>query len=273
MLTVPHTPRWLVMDGQRDRARATLEKLREGDEDADIDKELEDIEEANRTESSAKVRDLASPKLRPLLVIGLSLALFQQFVGVNTVIYYAPTILSDTGLTNSDSITQTVFVGVTNVVFTIVAVLLLDKVGRRKLLLVGVGGLIAALGILTAYFWSPTLQEQAPYLALGGLLLFIASFAVGLGPVFWLMISEIFPTGARSKAMSVSTVANWGGNFLVAATFLSLSSAITRQGTFLVYAVIAVIAFVVFAARVPETRGRTLEEIQREVTDERADDQ
>ena len=266
MLTVPHTPRWLVMSGQSDRARATLEKLRAGDQDADVDQELQDIEEANRREGETTVRELAGPQIRPLLLIGLSLALFQQFVGINTVIYYAPTILADTGLTDSSSITQTVFVGITNVVFTIVAVLLLDRVGRRKLLLTGVAGLIVALGVLAAYFWSPELQDHASYLALGGLLLYIASFAVGLGPVFWLMISEIFPTGVRSKAMSVSTVANWGANFLVAATFLSLSSLITRQGTFILYGVLAILAFAVFAARVPETRGRTLEEIQTEVT-------
>ena len=267
MLTVPHTPRWLMMTGQRDRARATLERLREGDDEADVDDELEEIEEANEHERDSKVRALLGARLRPLLWVGLALAIFQQFVGINTVIYYAPTILADTGLTNSNSITQTVFVGVTNVVFTVVAVLLLDKVGRRTLLLTGVAGLTVALLVLAAYFWSPTLQAHAPYLALGGLLLYVASFAVGLGPVFWLMISEIYPIGVRSKAMSVSTVANWGANFLVAATFLSLTGAITTQGTFLLYAAIAVLAFVFFALRVPETQGRSLEQIQTEVAD------
>ena len=266
MLTVPHTPRWLVMNGDRDRAEDTLEQLRSGDPDADVEQEMSEIEEANEREGSTSWSELLKPHLRPLILIGLALAIFQQFVGINTVIYYAPTILADTGLTDSASITQTVFVGVTNVAFTIVAVLLLDRVGRRKLLLTGVAGLTVALLVLAAYFWSPTLQDKAPYLALGGLLLYVASFAVGLGPVFWLMISEIYPIGIRSKAMSVSTVANWGANFLVAATFLSLSAAITRQGTFVLYAVLAVIAFVVFASRVPETRGRTLEEIQEEVT-------
>ena len=265
MLTVPHTPRWLMLDGQETRSRRVLGRLRADDEEADIDKELDDIRAANERERGSSFRDLLGDRLRPLLWIGFALAVFQQFVGVNTVIYYAPTILADTGLTKSSSITQTVFVGVTNVVFTVVAVLLLDRVGRRKLLLTGVGGLLVGLLILAAYFWSPTLQQDAPYLALGGLLLFIASFAVGLGPVFWLMISEIYPIGVRSKAMSVSTVANWGANFLVAATFLSLSNAITRQGSFLLYAGFAVIALIFFAARVPETRGRSLEEIQTEV--------
>jgi sugar porter (SP) family MFS transporter len=214
------------------------------------------------------------PAIRPLLVIGLALAIFQQFVGINTVIYYAPTILKDTGLTNSASITQTVFIGVTNVVFTIVALLLLDRVGRRKLLITGTVGLVVGLAILGAYFASSTLQHDAPYLALVGLLLFIAAFAVGLGPVVWLLISEIFPLGVRSKGMSVSTVANWGANFLVAATFLSLSKAITRQGIFFLYAGIGVIAVIVFAWKVPETKDRTLEDIQEDlVGDDAAEDE
>ncbi len=268
MLTVPHTPRWLMLTGQQDRARGVLEKLRSEDSDADIEDEVEDIRKANEKEGESSVKDLVAARLRPLLVIGLALALFQQFVGVNTVIYYAPTILTDTGLTKSSSITQTVFVGVTNVVFTIVAVLLLDRVGRRKLLLGGVVGLTLALVTLGIYFWSSTLQQNVPYLALVALLVYIASFAVGLGPVFWLMISEIYPMGVRSKAMSVATIANWGANFLVAATFLSLTNIITRQGTFFLYSALAVAAFLVFAARVPETKGRSLEEIQADVLGE-----
>jgi MFS family permease len=190
------------------------------------------------------------------------LAVAQQFVGVNTVIYYAPTILADTGISKSESLANTVLVGVTNVVFTIVAVLLLDKVGRRTLLLVGTVGLLCGLLVLGVYFSSPTLQQHAGYLALVGLLVYIASFAVGLGPVFWLMISEIFPIGVRSTAMALCTVANWAANFVVAQTFLTVSDAISRQGVFFVYAVLALLALVFFRLRVPETAGRSLEQIQ-----------
>ncbi len=262
MLSVPHTPRWLVQQQRQDEAREVLDSLRDSDPDADIDSELDTITEASKEEGASRVRDLLAPKIRGLMTIGLGLALFQQFVGINTVIYYAPTILADTGLTNSSSITQTVFVGITNVVFTIVAVLLLDRVGRRKLLLTGTLGMVLSLLLLGVYFSSATLQHHAGYLALVALLIYIASFAVGLGPVFWLMISEIFPVGIRSKAMSVSTLANWAANFLVAATFLTLGSLITRQGTFFLYAGIAVVAFVFFLTKVPETKDRTLEQIQ-----------
>jgi MFS family permease len=180
---------------------------------------------------------------------------------VNTVIYYAPTILSDTGISKSESLANTVLVGVTNVVFTIVAVLLLDKVGRRTLLMVGTAGLLCGLIILGVYFSSPSLQQHAGYLALVGLLVYIASFAVGLGPVFWLMISEIFPIGVRSTAMAVCTIV-WAANFIVAQTFLTVSNAITRHGVFYVYAVLALLALVFFYVRVPETAGRSLEQIQ-----------
>ncbi len=266
MLSVPQTPRWLVSVGRREKARDVLGRLRAGDRDADVDGEMDDIVEADEKESQSSLKELASRKLRPMLVVGLVLALAQQFVGVNTVIYYAPTILSDTGLSNSASLANTVLVGVTNVVFTVVAVLLLDRVGRRKLLITGTAGLLCGLLVLAVYFTSPSLQESAGYLAMAGLLLFIASFAIGLGPVFWLMISEIFPTGVRSKAMAVCTIVNWGANFVVAQTFLTLGNLISRQGVFYLYAVLAAASLVFFAVRVPETRGRSLEDVQAQLT-------
>lgn len=265
MLSVPQTPRWLVGAGREKKARDVLQRLRSGDPHADVDAEMDDIVEAHRAERQASVRDLAKPALRPVLTVGVVLALAQQFVGVNTVIYYAPTILSDTGLSNSGALARTVLVGVTNVVFTVVAVLLLDRVGRRKLLIGGTIGMLAGLLMLAVYFTSSALQQQAGYLALGGLLVFIASFAIGLGPVFWLMISEIFPTGVRSVAMAVCTIVNWAANFIVAQTFLSLGNLITRQGVFYLYAVLALASLVFFIRRVPETQGRSLEEVQREL--------
>ena len=245
-----------------DEARRVLQQLRDSDPDADIDREMDNTTQASKKEDSTRVRDLLSPKIRPLMIIGLGLACASCFVGINTVIYDAPTIVADTGLTNSSSITQTVFVGITSVVFTVVAELLLDRVGRRKLLLTGTVRMLLSLILLDIYFSSSMLQNQAGYLALLALLIYIASFAIGLGPVFWLMISEIYPVEIRSKATSVSTLGNWAANFLVAATFLSLGNIITRQGTFFLYAAIAVLAFVFDLAKVPETKDRKLEQIQ-----------
>src|SRR4051794_1204596 len=262
MLTVPRSPRWLVMKGRQDEAREVLVRLREGDEEANIDEEMDEIVEANEQERDVKVGDLWKPGFRPLLMVGILLAVAQQFVGVNTVIYYAPTILSDTGMGNSAALASTVIVGVTNLVFTIIAVLLLDKVGRRALLITGTVGTMLSLVLLGVYFTSSSLQANASWLALAGLVLFIASFAIGLGPVFWLMISEIFPVAQRSRAMAVCTIFNWGANFLVAQTFLTLVGAITQQGVFFLYAALALVSVGLFWVKVPETKGRSLEEIQ-----------
>jgi MFS family permease len=158
-----------------------------------------------------------------------------------------------------------VFIGLTNVVFTVVAVLLLDRFGRRVFLLVGTVGLIASLLVLGVFFASAGLRAAVPDLALIALIVYIASFAIGLGPVFWLMISEIFPLHLRSPAMALCTVANWAFNFLVSFTFLSLVGALGRTGTFVAYAVVGVIALIFFATRVPETNGRSLEEIEQQL--------
>ncbi|HEX7106575.1 MAG TPA: sugar porter family MFS transporter [Acidothermaceae bacterium] len=261
MMFLPYSPRWLVDKDRSDDAHAVLERTRgEGD---DIEKELADIEKAAVRERG--VRDLLSRSVRPMLVIGLALALFQQFVGVNTVIYYGPTILKATGIGDGGALQQSVFIGVTNVVFTIVAVLLLDKVGRRVLLLTGNVAFFVALVVLGVYFASGALQDNAQWLALAALTLYIAGFAISLGPVFWLMISEIFPLHLRAPAMAVCTIGNWLANFVVSVSFLSLTNVITRQGTFWLYAAVSVAAFVFFAARAPETKDKSLEEIGAQV--------
>ncbi len=266
MLTVPYSPRWLVANGRVEQARSVLDRLRRGDPHADVPAELRDIEDSVERERGSGPRTLLMPRIRPLLLLGVGLAAAQQFVGVNTVIYYAPTILSATGLGAGGAIAQTVFVGLTNVVFTVFAVLLLDRVGRRGLLFTGTAGLIVGLLVLGLFFQVPGLQQNAPWLALGALMLYIASFAIGLGPVFWLMISEIYPLAVRSKAMSVTTAVNWAANFLVSVTFLSLIEWISRPATFYLYAGISVLALLYFWRRVPETKGRSLEQIQRDLT-------
>jgi len=257
MVFLPYSPRWLVQKNRSDEARDVLRRTR-GDDD-DIDAELEEIEEAARKEGA--VRDLLSRSVKPILVVGIALALFQQFVGINTVIYYGPTILKATGLGDGGALQQSVFIGVTNVAFTIVAVLLLDKVGRRVLLLTGNVAFFAALVVLGLYFAVTPIKQHAPWVALAALTLYIAGFAISLGPVFWLMISEIFPLHLRAPAMAVCTIGNWLANFVVSVSFLSLNNVITRQGTFWLYAGISVFAFAFFARRVPETKDRTLEQI------------
>jgi sugar porter (SP) family MFS transporter len=261
MTLMPYSPRWLAERGREDEARAVLERTHKQE---DVDEELESIKKVASEEGH--LRDLLGASVRPMLIVGLGLAIFQQIVGINTIIYYAPTILSFTGSSASSAIGQTVAIGVTNLVFTIVAILLLDRLGRRVFLLVGTIGLTVALVVLGAFFASGTLQANASALALIALVVYIASFAMGLGPVFWLMISEIFPLEIRGPAMALCTIANWLFNFIVSFTFLSLASAIGKQWTFWLYAIIGAIAVSFFFLRVPETKGRSLEQIQQDLT-------
>jgi MFS family permease len=178
------------------------------------------------------------------------------------VIYYAPTILKFAGQENTGALTQSVYIGVTNVVFTVVAILLLDKLGRRFFLISGTSCLTLALIGLGVFFQSKALQHSAGWFALACLLVYIFGFAIGLGPVFWLMISEIFPLQMRGPAMAVCTMVNWGFNFLIAYTFLTLTDVLSKQGAFWLYAFFGICALIFFVTLVPETKGRTLEEIQ-----------
>jgi sugar porter (SP) family MFS transporter len=261
MLFVPYTPRWLMQRERRDEARAVLRRTRA---EEDVEEELNEIESVLERERRAGLGALFRPALRPMLIVGLGLAIVQQVVGVNTVVYFSPTILTYTGLHANDAIAQALSVGITNVVFTVLAVVLLDRVGRRVLLIVGTAGLTVALATLGAFFafhW----EHSAPWVALVALVVFIASFAIGLGPVFWLMISEIFPLNVRSSAMAVCSLVNWVANFFVSYYFLQLIDAIGKAWTFWLYAILAVGGIVFFVTRVPETKNRTLEEIEREL--------
>jgi sugar porter (SP) family MFS transporter len=258
MYFMPFSPRWLIDKGREDEAREVLERYRF--EEDDVDEEIEEIKDV--AEEEVSLRELLAKGVRRMMIVGVALAVFQQIVGINTVIYYAPTILKFAGQQNTGALTQSVFIGCTNVFFTIVAILLLDKLGRRFFLLTGTSILTVALVALGAFFASKTLQHSVGWLALVALLVYIMGFAIGLGPVFWLMISEIFPLQMRGPAMAVCTMFNWGFNFLISYTFLTLTSAITKQGTFWLYAFFGVCALVFFLTMVPETKDRSLEEIQ-----------
>src|SRR5215207_3459493 len=241
MFRLPESPRWLFNVGQTDKARAVLGRSRSQEE---VDLELQEMEEIRRAEEEQErgrvgYAELLSPFVRPALIIGLGLAIFQQVTGINTVIYYAPTILQGVGFSEGGAIAATALgVGVVNVGFTILAVRIIDRAGRRPLLIIGLIGMVVSLALLGVVFATGGAGGAAGLLATVCLGLYIASFAISLGPVFWLMISEIYPLNIRGKAMSVASLANWGSNFLVSLTFLLLISAFGQTGTFWLYAVI-----------------------------------
>ena len=259
MLPLPDTPRWLISHNESDNARNVLKRIR-GRED--VEGEVKEIQDSLKKQRGGRA-ELFNPLVKPALMIGVSLAIFQQVTGINTVIYYAPTIFQFAGITSASSaILATVGVGVVNVIMTIVAIALLDRVGRRPLLLIGLAGMVFSLSLLGAVFFLPNLLASLGDLAVVGLMFYVASFAIGLGPVFWLLISEIYPLKVRGLAMSIASEANWGSNLIIALTFLTLVQVLGRSGTFWLYAIVGVGAWVFAFLLIPETKGKTLEEIE-----------
>jgi len=260
MLRMPQSPRWLVMAGRDFEARATLARLRSGDPET-IEQEIIEIKD----EVAAKPgtwRDLGRPVVRAALVVGVGLAILQQITGINTVIYYAPTIVQFTGVDSSSAaILASVAVGLVNVAMTLVAIRLLDRAGRRPLLLVGTAIMGAALVALALVFIAGAGSTAGSLVAIGSLMAYVAAFAFSLGPIFWLLNAEIYPLEVRSKAAAAGTMANWFFNFLVSLTFLSLIDALGRGGAFLFYAAMCAFTFWFCRRLVPETKGKHLEEI------------
>ncbi|MCK9901787.1 hypothetical protein CC117_22200 [Parafrankia colletiae] len=260
MLRQPESPAWLVEKDRDEEARRVLARTRDAGDD--IEGEIRELRDVSAERADA--RDVLSRAVRPALVVGLALAVIQQITGVNTVIYYAPTLLESAGLGEHAAIGGTVIVGVINVALTVLAIALLDRVGRRALLLVGTAGMTLGLVVLGAVFVGQpdTVSSTRAVVAIVALCVYIGSFAIGLGPVFWLLISEIYPLRIRGAAMSVAGIANWLANFVVAISYLTLLDAIGRGPTFWLYAAIALASLAFMWLRVPETRGRSLPEIE-----------
>ena len=207
--------------------------------------------------------DLLRRQVRPALVVGLGLAIFQQITGINTVIYYAPRILQSAGFNSaSGAILATVGVGVVNVGMTIVAMFLVDRAGRRPLLLVGIAGMIITLGALGLSFRISNPSGQLAWISVICLMGYVASFAISLGPIFWLLIAEIYPLKIRGLAEGTAATFNWASNLIVSLTFLTLVEKLGASSTFLLYAVASVASWLFAYCFVPETKGRSLEQIE-----------
>jgi sugar porter (SP) family MFS transporter len=259
---MPESPRWLVEQDREQQAREVLSRIRNG---ANIDAEMAAIMRMSKREQGS-FRDLLQPWLRPVLIVGLGLAILQQISGINAVVYFAPTILESSGYSDIASLFGTIGIGSINVLFTILAVFLVDRIGRRPLLLVGLTGMFAALTALLAAYMIPGLSGIIAPLTIMSLMMFVAFHAVSLGSVVWLVISEIFPLNVRGAAMGVTTLTLWAANFLVAQFFPSLFD-IGPTVAFGVFAAIAFAGFVFVYRFVPETKGRSLEEIEADLRD------
>jgi SP family galactose:H+ symporter-like MFS transporter len=263
MLFLPETPRFLIGKGKEKKGREILSKLEEPELiDSTIEEMKRDIKLME--ESGRSWKEIFSPWLRTALFIGVGIMFVQQFVGINTVIYYCPEIFENAGFESKTAqIGASVSVGVVNVLFTIVSMAIIDKLGRRKLYFIGISGIIFSLVALAVSFaLRDSLGDSIKWLAVGFVLLYIVFFAISLGPLGWLIISEIYPLKVRGIGMSIGALSNWLFNAIVTFTFLSLIEILSPTGAFLLYAGVGVLGLIWGIYFIPETKGITLEKIE-----------
>lgn len=265
MALMPETPRYLVHTGEEHDARQVLEELPGEDHPQERIDEINEVEQEEQSESGIGAL-LRAKWVRPALIVACGLAVFQQLVGINTIIYYAPTTLTNVGFAKTSAIYANLIIGVINVGMTVVAIKLVDRVGRKPLLLAGVAGMVTSLlvlGISNAALATPHHPgDPAAIITLVCLATFIASFAATWGPVVWVMIPEVLPLSVRGTAMGVAVFLNWGANFLVSQTFPPLLNGVGPGPVFIGYAVLGVVAALFVKTMVTETKGRSLEEIE-----------
>ena len=261
MLFLPESPRWLIKSGKTKLANAVLLSVR--DKSTDVKKEVDHIKKNIKVEHSTW-RELFEPAARRALLIGVGVTVIQQITGINCVLYYAPTIFQFSGFgSTTTAMLATTGVGLINVFMTFIAIWLLDRAGRRPLMLVGLGGMIFSLFLLGLGFLLPQeFGSSIGFLTALSLMLFVGFFAFSMGPVGWLLNSEIYPLKIRGRAMSLAVFSNWLANFIVTTSFLTLIKSLGSTYTFWLYALIGVLGWIFIFFKVPETKGKSLEEIQ-----------
>jgi sugar porter (SP) family MFS transporter len=260
MIRMPESPRYLFKVGRDPLAREELERIYE-------DESASEREEASILESlkvkRGGLRALLSPAIRPALFVGVALAVLQQVTGINSVIYYGPRIFEMAGVgSDAASILAQALVGTVNCGMTLVAIFFVDRIGRKPLLYAGLTGMFVALTVMAYAFSQPHLSGSLGTIALVSMMVYVGCFAFSFGPILWLLIAEIFPLPMRGTGMSVSTLANWVGNFAVSQSFLSMVERFGSPATFGVYALLCIVTIVFVRAMVPETKQELLEQVR-----------
>lgn len=258
LFLVPETPRWLILKEYYVKALSVLNKTI-GEEYAEA--ELRQIKNSFANHASTGLSELFSGRNRTILFIGLSVAVFQQVTGINAILYYAPVIFKQTGVAGSNALLQTICIGVVNLFSTFLAIGYVDKVGRKKFLFTGSILMGISLTIVAACF---RFQYFGNYVILIFTLIYVAAFGCTLGAVTWVYLSEIFPNSIRAMAMSIATLALWLADFAVTYTFPVMTQKLGTAATLTIYSVFCGLAALFIFFKVPETKGKTLEQIEQD---------
>ena len=272
---IPESPRYLVAVGKLDRAEAVLQKL---SDNVDAEAKVNDIKSTLIEGNRPSLGDIVSKytgRIHPIVLVGVGLAALQQFTGINVVFYYGATLWQAAGFTEENALLQNVISGSVNVIFTFVAIALVDKVGRKPLLLVGALGQAVMLGALALLFGTAgvdasgdlALEGNNGLYALLAANAYIAFFAFSWGPVMWVMLGEMFPNQFRGAALAFCGLVQWGSNFLITMTFPIMLAGIGLGFSYGIYAMFGLIAYIFVRKFVNETKGRTLEDLSREAQD------
>jgi MFS transporter, SP family, arabinose:H+ symporter len=256
LYTIPESPRWLAKKGRAGEAEDVLRNCG----DPNYRQDLAEILASVDAQHGAADEPLFTRKYRVPILLAVSLACFNQFTGINAILYYANDIFAKAGFTKVSADLQTVAIGATNLLFTIIAMTVIDRIGRKKLLLVGSVGMAVALGSVSAIFFAGTHQDLLMWCLVG----FIAFFAFSQGAVIWVYLAEIFPTRVRAKGQSLGSLTHWVVNAIIAQTFPRLAES-SGGIPFVFFAVMMVVQFFAVLAFFPETKGLSLEEMQRKL--------
>jgi sugar porter (SP) family MFS transporter len=254
---IPESPRFLGKAGKWKEASEILNKI--GGDKYAVQEQKDIAETLQRTDSKIDLKVLSSKKLRPVLILGIVLAVFQQWCGINVIFNYAEEIFTSAGYSVGDMLFNIVITGSVNLVFTFLAMRMVDSWGRRKLMLLGSVGLAVVYFMLgTSYFF-----ELKGLAILVLVMVAIATYAMTLAPITWVVLSEIFPNSVRGSAMAIATTALWVACFILTYTFPILNKMLSASGTFWLYGFICFFGFLFILKKLPETKGKSLEEIEK----------